>query len=152
MRRVEISCRVLWQTLLNISQCDSSLSSWRSEIGKAGYQAIIDLWDSDPQEFGNTESRREYVAYAINQAHFVYRDPEALVVAKREVFCSDLLSKVDTLNKIGGLKDYEDQVGALALATITVEHGLMLFSTGVDALKMSKRDDSQSTFHRNASA
>ena len=61
---------------LTIVQCDSILSNWRSEIGKAGYRAVLGLWSSDKERFATPESRRDYVADALNKARFVYKYPD----------------------------------------------------------------------------
>ena len=41
------------------------MSNWCSDIGKAGRQAIFDLFDSDPDIFGTKEDRAAYVADAL---------------------------------------------------------------------------------------
>jgi len=129
--------------------CDSILSSWRSEIGKAGRRAVLELWASNPGRFQTAESRRDYVSNAIKNARFIYKYPDAST--NREPFCSDLVSKVYAthLRKIIVLDDYENQTGALALATVAVERGLSFFKTGEDALKMYRNAQSSSRWNRN---
>jgi hypothetical protein len=65
--------------ILNILQCESSLNSWRSKIGKAGYHAVVDLWESDPEKFGTTESHKEYIADALDGVCFMYKYPDEMV-------------------------------------------------------------------------
>lgn len=64
--------------MLTIFQCDSTLSNWRSDIGKVGYRAVVDLFESDPKRFGSLESRKEYTTDALHKARFVYRYPDAV--------------------------------------------------------------------------
>ncbi|KAF8490335.1 hypothetical protein F5888DRAFT_1638128 [Russula emetica] len=74
------------RTSIVLSVCENTLNNWRSDIGKAGHRAILELWLTRDPRFDTTQGRAEYI-------------------------------------------------GAIALATIAVERGLMLFKSGEDALK-----------------
>jgi len=70
---------VRWQIILTILQCETTLNSWRSDIGKAGHHAVVELINLDPLEFDTVESCKQYVANAIDRVHFIYRYPNELV-------------------------------------------------------------------------
>jgi hypothetical protein len=57
------------------------LNNWRSEIGKSGYRAIVDLWLEDPATFGNPEARAEYIEKALGSFKFIYKNPDAAKVS-----------------------------------------------------------------------
>ena len=41
------------------------MSTWHSDIGKAGCQAVFDLFSSDPATFSTKEDRVAYIADAL---------------------------------------------------------------------------------------
>ncbi|KAI9430410.1 hypothetical protein H4582DRAFT_2086922 [Lactarius indigo] len=128
------------EIVLNV--CDNALNNWRSDIGKAGYHAVSDLWEGDSQ-FSSEEDIVAYVSDNLTDLRFVYRFPDRL--SGRGPFCSVLISKVYArhLRKIspdGG--KYGPQTGGLALATVAVERALTLFKTGEDISKANHDDDS----------
>ena len=55
------------------------MSNWRSDIGKAGRQAIFDLFDSDPDIFDTKEDRAAYVADALKGLGYIYGNPDSVV-------------------------------------------------------------------------
>ena len=55
------------------------MSNWRSNIGKAGRQVVIDLFESDPETFASTEDRAAYVADALKGLRFIYGSPDSEV-------------------------------------------------------------------------
>ncbi|KAN0107510.1 hypothetical protein V8E52_010028, partial [Russula decolorans] len=119
--------------------CENTLNNWRSDIGKAGHHAVVELWYLDFLRFDTAEARADYVAEQLDGLRFVYRYPDAAI--GREAFCSPLISVVYSthLRKISSAAQrYGPQIGAIALATIAVERGLTLFKSGEDALKVDK--------------
>ncbi|KAN0112043.1 hypothetical protein V8E52_007960 [Russula decolorans] len=122
-----------------LSVCENTLNNWRSDIGKAGHRAVVELWYLDFLRFDTAEARADYVAEQLDGLCFVYRYPDAAI--GREAFCSPLISVVYSthLRKISSATQrYGPQIGAIALATIAVERGLTLFKSGEDALKVDK--------------
>ncbi|KAI9442593.1 hypothetical protein H4582DRAFT_2073157 [Lactarius indigo] len=109
------------EIVLNV--CDNALNNWRSDIGKAGYHAVSDLWEGDSQ-FSSEEDIVAYVSDNLMDLRFVYRFPDRL--SGRGPFCSVLILKT----------------GGLALATVAVECALTLFKTGEDISKANHDDDS----------
>ncbi|KAI9443940.1 hypothetical protein H4582DRAFT_2053702 [Lactarius indigo] len=59
-------------------KCDNALNNWRSDIGKAGYHAVSDLWEGDSQ-FSSEEDIVAYVSDNLTDLRFVYRFPDRLV-------------------------------------------------------------------------
>jgi hypothetical protein len=55
------------------------MSTWRSDIGKAGRQAVFDLFGSDQDMFGSTEDRAAYVADALQGLRYIYGNPDSAV-------------------------------------------------------------------------
>jgi len=41
------------------------MSNWHSDIGKAGRQVVIDLFDSNQEIYPSKEDRAAYVAHAL---------------------------------------------------------------------------------------
>jgi hypothetical protein len=52
------------------------LNSWCSDIGKAGYKAIVKLWNGKPERFGTPEDCVEYVSDALSRMRYVYKNPD----------------------------------------------------------------------------
>jgi len=122
-----------------LSVCENTLNNWRSDIGKAGHRAVVELWYLDFLRFDTAEARADYVAEQLDGLRFVYRYLDAAI--GRKAFCSPLISVVYSthLRKISSAAQrYGPQIGAIALATIAVERGLTLFKLGEDALKVDK--------------
>ncbi|KAH8981457.1 hypothetical protein EDB86DRAFT_2834871 [Lactarius hatsudake] len=119
---------------------ENTLNNWRSDIGKAGYRAVLDLWDTKPPDF-SSEDWAKCVAENLKNFRFLYKSPDA--THGRGAFCSLLISKVfaSHLRKVstGRPEVHIPQVGGLALVAAEVERGLCFFKTGEDALK-SERD------------
>ena len=55
------------------------MSNWRSDIGKAGRQVVIDLFDSNQEIYPSKEDRAAYVAHALKGLRFVYGSPDSEV-------------------------------------------------------------------------
>ena len=55
------------------------MSNWHSDIGKAGHQVVIDLFDSNQEIYPSKEDRAAYVAHALKGLRFVYRSPDSEV-------------------------------------------------------------------------
>jgi hypothetical protein len=55
------------------------MSTWRSDIGKAGRQAVFDLFSSDPATFSTKEDRAAYVADALKGLRYIYGNPDSTV-------------------------------------------------------------------------
>ncbi|KAH9979278.1 hypothetical protein BGW80DRAFT_1276341 [Lactifluus volemus] len=105
-----------------LTVAENALNNWRSEIGKAGHRAIVDMWLEDPASFNDAEARAQYIKMELEGLRFIYKYPDA--EGARAAFCSNLISKILPLANM--------QFGALALATAAVERGLTLFTTGED--------------------
>ncbi|KAI0295050.1 hypothetical protein B0F90DRAFT_1670270 [Multifurca ochricompacta] len=118
---------------ITLGVVDNILNNWRSDIGKAGYKAIMDIWDNDPSfELASSEECAIYAESALKGFRFVYQYPD--VMGLRAAFCSDLIMKVYAkhLQRIEKSPvNYGPQIGALALVTVAVERGLTLFKDGV---------------------
>ena len=115
------------------------MNNWRSDIGKAGYRAVVDLWNSNPSSFSSSEDRAKYVAENLKNFRFLYKFPEATVSTgpsvrddpsnqswqhRQGAFCSHLVSKVFALHirkiSTGRPEMHVPQVGRLALAAAAV--------------------------------
>ncbi|KAH9024687.1 hypothetical protein EDB85DRAFT_2292499 [Lactarius pseudohatsudake] len=129
---------------------ENTLNNWRSDIGKAGYRAVLDLWDTKPSDF-SSEDRAQCVAENLNNFQFLYKSPDA--THGRGGFCSLLISKVFALHlrkiSTGRPVAYIPQVGGLALAAAAVERGLCIFKTGEDALKLERDPETGRSMPRN---
>jgi hypothetical protein len=55
------------------------MSNWRSDIGKAGRQVVIELFESRPDIFGTKEDRAAYVADALQGLRYIYGNPDSVV-------------------------------------------------------------------------
>jgi hypothetical protein len=55
------------------------MSTWRSDIGKAGHQAVFDLFSSDPATFSSKEDHAAYVADALKGLRYIYGNPDSMV-------------------------------------------------------------------------
>jgi hypothetical protein len=64
---------------LTIIQSSNTMSNWRSDIGKAGHQVVIDLFDSNQEIYPSKEDRAAYVAHALKGLRFVYGSPDSEV-------------------------------------------------------------------------
>ncbi|KAH9022142.1 hypothetical protein EDB84DRAFT_1441288 [Lactarius hengduanensis] len=112
---------------------ENTLNNWRSDIGKAGHRAVVDMWDTDPSKFSSPKGQANHVADNLKNLQFLYENPKA--TSGRGAFCSHLVSKVFSLHirKISTGPDVHiPQVGGLALAAAAVERGLTFFKTGED--------------------
>ncbi|KAI9434180.1 hypothetical protein H4582DRAFT_809927 [Lactarius indigo] len=121
---------------------ENSLNNWRSDIGKAGHRAVVEMWDTDPSKFNSPEGRAKHVAANLKNFRFLYKNLD--LTSGRGAFCSHLrvVSKVFAFHlcKISTVPDVHiPQVGGLALAAAAVERGLTFFKTGEDIFK-SERD------------
>jgi len=67
--------------IITLFQCDGILSSWRSEIGKAGIAVVKDLWKSDKKKYSSKEQRMDYVKDALDGLTYLYKYPSQLVSA-----------------------------------------------------------------------
>jgi len=54
------------------------LNNWRSDIGKFGYNVVLDMW-ADSSEFNCAEDRAEHVAKIVPTFQFVFKNPDAAV-------------------------------------------------------------------------
>ncbi|KAI0293133.1 hypothetical protein B0F90DRAFT_1822345 [Multifurca ochricompacta] len=118
---------------ITLGVIDNVLNNWRSNIGKAGYKVILDLWDNDAcYDFASSEEFAKFAGSALEGFRFIYQYPD--FKGSRAAFCSELIMKVYAkhLQRIEKSPiNYGPQIGALALVTATVERGLMLFRDGV---------------------
>jgi hypothetical protein len=57
------------------------LTSWRSEIGKAGISAVEALWGSNEEEYGTEEQRQEYAEGTLLGLKYLYKFPDQTVSA-----------------------------------------------------------------------
>ena len=55
------------------------MSTWRSDIGKAGCQAVFNLFSSDPAMFSSKEDCAAYVADALKGLQYIYGNPDSVV-------------------------------------------------------------------------
>ncbi|KAI9429509.1 hypothetical protein H4582DRAFT_2089056 [Lactarius indigo] len=136
-----------FEIVLNV--CENVLNNWRSDIRKAGYHAINELWDGDTESFASAEDRAEYVSDALMGLRFVYKNLDEM--SGRGPFCSDLISKVYTKHLWKISQEGKDchQIGGLALATVAVERGMTFFKTGIDSNKVSGNNDGKKGAIRN---
>ncbi|KAH9070765.1 hypothetical protein EDB83DRAFT_2314002 [Lactarius deliciosus] len=136
-----------------VTVAENTLNNWRSDIGKAGYRAVLDLWDTKPSDF-SSEDRAKCVAENLKNFRFLYESPDA--THGRGAFCSLLISKVfaSHIRKIstGRPEVHIPQVGGLALAAAAVERGLYFFKTGEDALKLERDPATGRSMPRNIRA
>ncbi|KAI0291178.1 hypothetical protein B0F90DRAFT_1671639 [Multifurca ochricompacta] len=118
---------------ITLGVIDNVLNNWRSDIGKAGYKVILDLWDNDAcYDFASSEEFAKFAGSALEGFHFIYQYPD--FKGSRAAFCSELITKVYAkhLQRIEKSPiNYGPQIGALALVTAAVERGLTLFRDGV---------------------
>ncbi|KAF8494348.1 hypothetical protein F5888DRAFT_1908221 [Russula emetica] len=115
---------------------ENALNNWRSGIGKAGHNAVVKYFESDPRAFDHPENRAAFVSDSLEHMCFVYKNPEK--ASARGAFRSELILMVYShhIRKTSTqLNKYSNQIGALALAAAAVERGLSLFASGEDALK-----------------
>ncbi|KAH9956818.1 hypothetical protein BGW80DRAFT_1386030, partial [Lactifluus volemus] len=133
-----------------LTVAENALNNWRSEIGKAGHRAIVDMWLEDPASFNDAEARAQYIKMELEGLRFIYKYPDA--EGARAAFCSNLISKVFSVHLRKILPLANMQFGALALATAAVERGLTLFTTGEDvtAREREKRRARASGEHKKA--
>jgi hypothetical protein len=55
------------------------LNNWCSDLGKAGYSAVLALWVENEVLFGSSEEHAEYVETSLKDMCFVYKDPDVPV-------------------------------------------------------------------------
>ena len=55
------------------------MSNWRSDIGKAGCQVVINLFEGDPDTFASKEDCAAYVADALKGLRYIYGNPDSVV-------------------------------------------------------------------------
>jgi hypothetical protein len=53
----------------------NALNNWRSDLGKQGYNAVRELFDSDVISSG-IEDREEYVLDALDQKRYLFKHPD----------------------------------------------------------------------------
>jgi hypothetical protein len=70
-----------WGTLTLALQCENTLNSWRSDLGKAGYAAVHEFWQANPIAYSSGKARAAYVEQALSGLRYVFRDPDALNVS-----------------------------------------------------------------------
>ena len=68
------------QINLIFAQSENILNNWCSEVGKATYCALTNLWDND-NVISSAEARAQYVRMLLNNLHFIYKYPDACVSA-----------------------------------------------------------------------
>ncbi|KAI0298439.1 hypothetical protein B0F90DRAFT_1669029 [Multifurca ochricompacta] len=123
---------------ITLGVVNNLLNNWRSDIGKAGCKAVMDLWDDDPSsELSSSLEGRVNLLSPLSRAFALSTSIQTSclnIAAKqqgsREAFCSDLITKVYAthLRRIAtSLMNYGPQIGALALVTAGVERGLTVF-------------------------
>ncbi|SRR6266851_1383257 len=76
----------LWNCLLGVGtwkltiiQSSNAISNWCSDIGKAGHQVVINLFDSNQEIYPLKEDCVAYVAHALKGLRFVYGSPDSEV-------------------------------------------------------------------------
>ncbi|KAI0303557.1 hypothetical protein B0F90DRAFT_1667002 [Multifurca ochricompacta] len=118
---------------ITLGMIDNVLNNWCSNIGKAGYKVILDLWDNNAcYDFASSEEFAKFAGSALEGFHFIYQYPD--FKGSCAAFCSELIMKVYAkhLQRIEKSPiNYGPQIGALALVTAAVEQGLTLFRDGV---------------------
>ncbi|KAN0113799.1 hypothetical protein V8E52_007271 [Russula decolorans] len=88
--------------------CGNSLNNWRSDIGKAGHQAVLSMLYASRKYPHNKAGCKKLISDALYNLRFVYEKPDD--ESDRGPFCSAFVSKV--------------------------ERGLGLFKMGEDALEL----------------
>lgn len=76
------------------------LTSWRSEIGKDGISAVEALWDSNKEEYGTEEQRREYAKKTLHGLKYLYEFPDRTVSAICLAVCIGRL--ITILDRLSG--------------------------------------------------
>ncbi|KAN0125644.1 hypothetical protein V8E52_000851 [Russula decolorans] len=116
--------------------CGNSLNNWRSDIGKAGHQAVLSMLYASRKYPHDKAGCKKLISDALYNLHFVYEKPDD--ESDRGPFCSAFVSKVYAvhLQKVPIHSNHGLQIGGLALATAAVERGLGLFKMGEDALEL----------------
>jgi hypothetical protein len=64
---------------LTIIQSSNAMSNWCSDIGKAGRQVVINLFDSNQGIYPSKEDHAAYIAHALKGLQFVYGSPDSEV-------------------------------------------------------------------------
>ncbi|KAI0289104.1 hypothetical protein B0F90DRAFT_1826768 [Multifurca ochricompacta] len=66
---------------ITLGVVDNILNNWHSDIGKAGYKAIMDIWDNDPSfELASSEECTIYAESALKGFCFVYQYPDVMAL------------------------------------------------------------------------
>jgi len=60
-------------------QSQNAMNTWRSDIGKAGRQVVIDLFEGDPDTFASKEDCAAYVADTLKGLRYIYGNPDSVV-------------------------------------------------------------------------
>lgn len=55
------------------------LNNWRSDMGKAGHGAIVDIWNDNGSMFLTPKDRADFVETSLKGMYFVYEHPDAKV-------------------------------------------------------------------------
>jgi hypothetical protein len=55
------------------------MNTWRSDIGKAGREVVIDLFDTKRELYPSKDRRAGYVADALNGLRYIYWSPDSTV-------------------------------------------------------------------------
>jgi len=66
------------------------MSNWHSDIGKAGCQVVINLFDSNQEIYLSKEDHAAHVAHALKGLQFVYRSPDS-EISVTSVICHRIL-------------------------------------------------------------
>ncbi|KAK0434112.1 hypothetical protein EV421DRAFT_1909617 [Armillaria borealis] len=106
-----------------IALAGQALAEWRSKIGKLALKAVKECWD----EGSTPETIAETVGSYLPVPSFIYDQPK-----------SNLLLEVYAEHLVTSLKcqwDFGQSVGAMALCASAVEHALMCWKTGTNALE-----------------
>ncbi|KAF8272767.1 hypothetical protein EI94DRAFT_1697154 [Lactarius quietus] len=94
----------------------NTLNNWHSNMGKAGYPVVSNIFESDPLCFDLVKDQAKHIADSLRNFNFLYKYPE------------------ETISM--GPVSHNPQVDGLALTAAAVEHGLNFFKTGEDAVKL----------------
>jgi hypothetical protein len=70
------------------------LTSWRSEIGKAGVLAVEALWGSNKDDYGIEELHQEYAKETLLGLKYLYEFPDQTVSAICLLVCIGRLIKI----------------------------------------------------------
>ena len=70
------------------------LTSWRSEIGKAGILAVEALWGLNEEEYGMEEQRKEYAEGTLLGLKYLYKFPDQMVSATCLPVCIGRLIRI----------------------------------------------------------